>query len=521
MTDVFSDAATASGGAVPQVMRERLTQCPALPTLPSVVTRILPLTREPDAGLLDFARVIETDPALTLKLVALANNAFYARGGGDLTTCREAVQRLGSEGTLAALLSFSLLRGRHRRDFHDVWQRTALAAQVAKILAEKLCPLHSGLLFTQALLQDIGILALSAIDAQDYSHLVASATSHADLCRQELERYGCDHAAIGAWLARCWGVPEVLAEGIAESHGDPADGIATTACLRLSGRLADAWLQGGSDRQLHQELAAISTYPNIDLDDSDVMDLAERLLERLPDMAALLAASLDVERDLTSLLADGKHQLFELTLRLQQRLQAKEQELEDLREDNAKLDAKASRDSLTGLANRDMLERHLAQLLRQAGDQDLPLSLLFIDLDRFKQLNDRHGHAVGDVVLTHFASTLTDAIRGTDLAARYGGEEFVVLLPGERPGGAHRVAERLTRWLGEKPMAHHDDQPLYITASIGISHWEPGMAPVSAAALVELADQQMYRSKRGGRARVSMQLTSSHHDTSTSESDIT
>lgn len=93
--------------------------------------------------------------------------------------------------------------------------------------------------------------------------------------------------------------------------------------------------------------------------------------------------------------------------------------------------------------------------------------------------------------------------RDSDLAARYGGEEFVIALGNTPEPGALRVAQRLQQWLAEQPMAQVDQRPLYVSASIGIAQWQPGMDMIDAASMVETADLQMYQAKQAGRARIS------------------
>jgi diguanylate cyclase (GGDEF)-like protein len=152
-------------------------------------------------------------------------------------------------------------------------------------------------------------------------------------------------------------------------------------------------------------------------------------------------------------------------------------------------------DALTGLANRRSFFQEAANLLR-AGNG--PVALLMIDLDHFKAINDRFGHAVGDKVLKIFAATTVGHLRPTDLVGRLGGEEFAVLLPNASQQGAWIVAERLRSAFAEAA-ATVDRLPVHATASVGLSLLDSAQ---DMGALLDLADQALYRAKATGRNRV-------------------
>lgn len=158
-------------------------------------------------------------------------------------------------------------------------------------------------------------------------------------------------------------------------------------------------------------------------------------------------------------------------------------------------------DGLTGLYNRRYFERHLATLVEQAADRGRPLSLLILDIDHFKAINDSFGHAAGDAVLVEFSRRLRGAVRGIDLACRYGGEEFVVAMPDTDSALAYLVGERLRLKICSEPFVIAPDvDPATVTVSVGVSSMEsPEDTP---KVLVERADVALYQAKRTGRNRV-------------------
>jgi two-component system cell cycle response regulator len=158
-------------------------------------------------------------------------------------------------------------------------------------------------------------------------------------------------------------------------------------------------------------------------------------------------------------------------------------------------------DQLTGLHNRRYMSRHLDTLLDSAKKNNRPLTFVIMDIDFFKQVNDTHGHDIGDEVLKEFASRIAANVRGIDLACRYGGEEFVVVMPDTDIAFAYSISERLRQSIETTPIkissAPHQ---LPITISIGIAKCE-GEGD-TADALLRRADQALYRAKRSGRNRV-------------------
>lgn len=169
------------------------------------------------------------------------------------------------------------------------------------------------------------------------------------------------------------------------------------------------------------------------------------------------------------------------------------------REKQVELADLAELDPLTGLFNRLSLEHIAEREMQRAGDQRLPLSLLLIDLDHFKEINDRFGHQAGDRVLCRAVASIKDVIRDSDFAFRYGGEEFMVLLPGADSVQAEQVAERLREEMSQCDI-RLGDQPVPLRASVGVLECFPDR--MSWDDCVGRADAALYEAKRGGRNRV-------------------
>ena len=158
-------------------------------------------------------------------------------------------------------------------------------------------------------------------------------------------------------------------------------------------------------------------------------------------------------------------------------------------------------DDLTQLFNARYLSRVLDRHLEGDGlGQPPPFAVLFIDLDRFKDVNDTHGHVVGSGLLAEVGRVLQATIRDTDVPVRYGGDEYVVVLPDTGPEAAMHVAERIRRRIGDHVFLAREARSLRITASVGVACF-PDHA-TEKDALLDLADRAMYRGKRGTRNSV-------------------
>ncbi len=157
-------------------------------------------------------------------------------------------------------------------------------------------------------------------------------------------------------------------------------------------------------------------------------------------------------------------------------------------------------DPLTGVYNRRYMDAYLDRKILEIADTTKPVSVMMLDLDHFKRVNDTHGHAAGDAVLKELAERVLDNLRDFDMVARYGGEEFVVIMPATPVDSAKAVAERLCgRIAAETFGVPGVAEPLSITVSIGVaSSADPG---IGAEELLALADGALYEAKRSGRNR--------------------
>ncbi|MBV9493040.1 MAG: GGDEF domain-containing protein, partial [Acidobacteria bacterium] len=157
-------------------------------------------------------------------------------------------------------------------------------------------------------------------------------------------------------------------------------------------------------------------------------------------------------------------------------------------------------DDLTGIWNKRFFRRQLPQEIERARVYNIPLSLLIFDLDDFKQINDKHGHIVGDVVLSELCGAVREMLRPPDIFARFGGDEFAIILPHTDLAGARAVAQRILDRLRELAIPTDEDGWIHPQISIGVSCFRPD-EDGTANDLVRRADARLYESKRVGKNR--------------------
>lgn len=195
----------------------------------------------------------------------------------------------------------------------------------------------------------------------------------------------------------------------------------------------------------------------------------------------------------------------EVALRTQIHLMAK-QRMDQLRRANESLAQQSITDGLTGVYNRRFFDLTLDSESARSKRTGKPFSLLMLDLDHFKKINDTHGHAVGDKVLKTLSEALKDITRKTDTVCRYGGEEFALIMPGAATEHAWRMAERI-RITAESLRGEDWPEDLSVTLSIGVCCAESSEA-LSPNQIIERADTALYRAKNNGRNRTEVSPSS-------------
>jgi diguanylate cyclase (GGDEF)-like protein len=484
-----------------------------LPSPPAVAIRILEAFKNENVSVEEISRIVSSDPALAVKVLKLANSPVYTRSG-KIETIRKAVAVLGMRTLKNIALSFVIVDGIRSRcsvsfDLELFWRKSITSA-VATSLISGLLNKKDDDLFITALLQDIGVLILHLHDAETYNALM-SENDPGSLIKRERAAFGLDHQETGAWFLKKWGLPGNICELVrchhtAESVPEPL--LAKLNVLRLSNSLSSVFHAEHSGHDFEEFTQSLrSVYAASKEDIERVIDSAHQKTSEVLSFFELSPGSM---KTCPQILQEANEELGKLNMTYEQLVlelrQAKEEADQyalKLSQANEKLQQLAYRDSLTGLFNhghfQDMLDREIQRATRYRR----PFSLLLLDLDHFKGVNDSYGHLVGDGVLRTVSELASKSVRRCDYVARYGGEEFAIILPETGAAGATTLGERIRKAIETAEIAV-EGHIIKTTISIGAYTYRPGESGASKPSIIAAADRALYVSKSMGRNRMSV-----------------
>jgi len=483
----------------------RLKNCSTLPSLPAVAMKVIQASSEPEISISDVAKLVKMDPAITSKILMVTNSPLYGLRR-RVDNLRQAMALLGLNACLTLALNFSLISSLQKNSKdgidHDLyWRRSFISAVACQVLgAEKgLTSLEQ--LFLSGLLQDVGILAMDKLFPGEYADIYAKTENHRDLYEIEEQTLGGSHDEAGAWLLEHWHFPEIIVSAVLGSGSSSSGPIAGDEdcfqrCVSLSGFLADIWLV--DDREAALIKAAKDAEDLLGMDKIALSGVIERISAALPEVSSMFEVEFSSPQQTELILEQAREALTMQNLKMLQQLEEQKKTVAHVQE----LEEKTFRDGLTGLYNRQYLDKALAREYASASEQGWPLSIVFIDLDGFKGVNDTYGHQFGDEVLISTAEFLMQEIRQCDIAARYGGEEFVLVLPGLEVAKARKMLDRLRSKYSEKVYATGTVENIQLTFSAGLATHMEKQRFDSVQSLIKVADNCMYAAKRAGSNRI-------------------
>jgi len=469
-----------------------------------VATQIVQKAISPDVSVHELAQLATMDPGFAARVVALANSATYGVRN-RVSDIRQACMLLGVRGlrnvALGLVVSDMVPTG---PDGNVLLVNSLRRAAAARLIAEALGDRALDDAFTAGLFLEIGTLLRARSDLAGAANVARMPAAY----RSVFERsFGSgDHAHAGARFVMGMSLPEAMSDAVARHH-EPSPPSAHLARIAWAAeRVAGAWEGGDLDRLRDEATKALA---EVGVKGEAGVELMRRLPEIVTAAAVTFMRPIEEQVALEQLKIDANARLVEMNVGYEQlvlRLEAialeKDALAEKLRLANVDLANLALTDALTGLPNRRAFADAMTREIARAQRSNTALSLMMLDVDHFKRLNDTHGHQAGDVVLAKVAAVLRSCLRIGDTPARYGGEEFVVMLPDAGPEGAAIVAERVRAALEATQVAGPQGIVLKATASFGVASLQAGGGKDLAADLLRRADAAMYQAKSMGRNRV-------------------
>lgn len=490
---------------MPNACLDKVVSCPNLPSLPSVAMEVLELTRDEGVPLRQIASVVQNDQAMAGRILKTVNSSFYCLSKPCPTISR-ALAYLGMNTVKSLVLGFSLIdcfddgeEDTTRFDMLQYWRRSIYSAAAARTLAEATHAHDPEEAFIAALLQDVGTLAMHIGLGDEYDAAIAGLESdHEALAAAEAEHFEFDHQEAGAQLAEKWRLPAELIDAIRFSHAPekaPKEHVTLVRLVCLAALTADVLTVPEPDQLLARFRHEVAAEWNLSEERGN--ELFEQIAERSKELSSLFRIRTGEPPNLAVILETASDQMIEHQFRVQQ-------ESEQLQRSNEALAKQTVTDGLTGAFNRKRFD----ETLQHEFDERAPeasLAVLFMDADRFKLVNDTHGHQVGDAVLIELAKRISDEVGERGTVCRYGGEEFGVILPEHDRKEAALLAEAVRKRIEATPFdTRNVEGPLDridVTVSIGVASLEPGTQALfpSPTPLVQAADKAVYAAKLSGR----------------------
>ena len=482
-----------------------------LPSAPGIVVRILDIVKRDDFSFHQLGSVIQGDPALVTRILRLVNSGFYALPN-KIASIDTATVILGVNAVKNIALSFSIPNTFQTQadgfTFNLFWKRSAIAATAAEMISVA-AKAKNDEVFITALLQDIGIATMFTCNKENYKKVLDQKKATGQTAAViEREIFGFDHAEVGSELLKEWGLPERVYAPILYHHNtENAPPALKKICniLRASDYIAKLYCGTGNNTDLATTKEILSK--TFGFDEAQIDALIDGVAERSIDLLSQLEVDTDM-RPYSELLQDANKELSLLNLSYERLLleyrgakENAERLTVELRVANARLQELAFRDGLTGLYNHRYFQEAVDKEMARAECYGRPVTLIMVDLDNFKTINDTYGHQRGDIVLQAVSRQIEQISRKTDVVSRYGGEEFMVILPETSRTFALRKAEEY-RSVVENMEVLADGIMIRITISVGVVTYNPTQDTNNRDKLIRLADAALYKSKQSGRNRV-------------------
>lgn len=497
-------------------VHERLQSLSYLPTSVSVAMKFIELGKNIEADPSDYAKVISSDSSLSTKLLSLANSSWFGVRN-RVTTPQIAVNLMGL-GTVRTLAMSYCLTGLHNElrlspdESKMFWMSSLCKAIAARQYARRFETKIADEAFAVGLFEDFAIPVMYSVSRDAMGALLQDTTaSGATLIEKEREHYHLDHAEAGRLLAQKLDLPEIFIDAVAfHHHHARLKELAASAVLADATHVASLFPHSLVNKGWNREDAkALRTFlmegrPHpINPDEflAEVQKEFDQLLAYFEQGEKTRISLRELVECATKEVADHTTRLMGTVHEMLQQAASAGREVHQLIKQHNQLERAATCDGLTGLWNRDAFKEQAAEVLTRAARYQSGLAVVFIDVDHFKMLNDRFGHACGDAALQLVAKALSGGVRQCDLVGRLGGDEFVLLLSDCPQNTGVETVQRLVQAVNSQTLESAPVARMSISA---------GVLWVSSAhvtrpfdELLAAADQLMYQAKRRGGSQLS------------------
>lgn len=489
-----------------------------LPTLPTVASKLITLTSKEETTLADIGELVSQDISLSTKILKVSNSAFYSFPQ-QIGSIKQAVSILGMNAVRSLVLSFSFLTMKagtvkSRFNFEAFWEKSLASAVTTKLILEHTKGADTEEAFVSGLLQNLGELILARSFPDEYDKVLqAVEDKQQDSFAAEETIFGLNHTVVGLEVAQHWGFPEVLLIPL-QYHHHPEEYPGKNASIRATVRavyLADILvniLYSKRPEMYHKQFRK-EAGNLLGLTTESIEAILDQVHTKVKEAGTYFNLKIKTTKSVQEILQEANIRLSLINLdydQMNKQLVLAKIHLENLTKElekkNKILDNLANIDGLTGVYNHRYFQNILDQEISRALRHKTSISIILIDIDHFKLVNDTYGHQIGDFILAEFSKIIQENIRQYDTLARYGGEEFVVVLPETSCENALVVGEKL-RSVIEQTGFHDSREKYHVTASFGLACGTPATEDnFNKNDLIHQADQALYEAKAKGRNRV-------------------
>jgi diguanylate cyclase (GGDEF)-like protein len=490
---------------------KQIARNPNIPSPPTVVLRVLEQASRSECTIGDLCKIIEMDPGLASNILRIVNSAMFglSRPAGSV---QRALAVVGVNAARLLVLAIALPKIQRSLKADPIvrqryWKSSIAGAIVARELAQRLNARDPEDDMAAGLLSDLGEMILQQLFPDAYQQVLQAPAESIirEQCHVEETHCGLDHAEVGAFLLERWRLPADMTEPV-RFHEDPDQGAFSTVAaeerarrLHFASRAAQLLLFPDQPIVLAKVLELAHT--QFEMDAAAVSEFLGPLCRKITEFAAVLQVDIGAHNDFSEVLANAGEQLVSLTMTASMENQRALMMTRQAESEARHWKKEAVFDPLTKAHNRRFLEARLRELFEESADTNQSFGILFIDLDGFKELNDRNGHLFGDQVLQQITACLNRHVRPGDIVARYGGDEFCMLFVPVKEKGLQTLAERIWTRINELTF-RHGIQEWRIGASIGAIFCQTASVWANPDALLAAADQAMYQAKSRGKNRV-------------------
>ncbi|MFH2045448.1 MAG: diguanylate cyclase [Pseudomonadota bacterium] len=470
-----------------------------LPSLPAIVIQILETLKNDDSNYDELFEIIMSDSSLTAKALKTDNFSRYSLSQrvGSLKKALT-VNDLNAAKNIAHIF---IIAKEQQTSFEegfdfDLFLKRSVTAAVASDLCGALICKQNDDDFVRGLLQDIGIIIIYLSRKEDYLKIFdEKCVSESSIEIEEKKLFGFDHQDVSSEFLKKWGLSESIYMPISYHHKRddlPSEYALSIDILYIANKISSFYHGSNySDNIVEVETLLANKYKK---NKEDIYGLIDSVAKQSTEIFSLFGIDMYNIKPYSQILKEANEEIIKLNLSNEQLL-IKYKEAKDraeiltkkLKATNEKLKTASIIDGLTGLYNHMFFQKQLDIELSRNVRYKKPISLMMLDLDYFKNVNDTYGHRIGDIVLQTISIFMQNQLRISDFAFRYGGDEFAIILPETELDEATALAERIRSSI-EQNTIRANSSTIKVTISIGIATYLSGNKIPSKSELLDAAD---------------------------------